>query len=198
DDAKPRHLGGSLPVPNVQDLAARRDELTLTPTLLDRVPTPLPAKEQEQIPVVDLGRLLDLAGGREEEAARLRWACENWGFFQVVNHGTPEETVEEMKRNVMGFFALPLAEKAALAQEPGEIEGYGQAFVVSEEQTLDWADMFFLLTQPPSYRATSASGRPTLPRPRIAWRTTLRRCKGWQASCCEPWRRTWARGTTRT
>ncbi|XP_044359993.1 S-norcoclaurine synthase 1-like [Triticum aestivum] len=152
DDAKPRHLGGSLPVPNVQDLAARRDELTLTPTLLDCVPTPLPAKEQEQIPVVDLGRLLDLAGGREEEAARLRWACENWGFFQVVNHGTPEETVEEMKRNVMGFFALPLAEKAALAQEPGEIEGYGQAFVVSEEQTLDWADMFFLLTQPPSYR----------------------------------------------
>uniref|UniRef100_A0A453DPR4 Fe2OG dioxygenase domain-containing protein n=1 Tax=Aegilops tauschii subsp. strangulata TaxID=200361 RepID=A0A453DPR4_AEGTS len=38
DDAKPRHLGGSLPVPNVQDLAARRDELTLTPTLLDRLP----------------------------------------------------------------------------------------------------------------------------------------------------------------
>ncbi|EMS58618.1 hypothetical protein TRIUR3_31156 [Triticum urartu] len=57
-----------------------------------------------------------------------------------------------MKRNVMEFFALPLAEKAALAQEPGGVEGYGQAFVVSEEQTLDWADMLFLLTQPPSYR----------------------------------------------
>ena len=164
DDAKPRNLGGSLPVPNMQDLAARRDELTLTPTLLDRYVRPQPntvdlrpdapaGEEQEQVPVVDLGRLLnDLAGGREEEAARLRSACENWGFFQVVNHGIPEETMEEMKRNVMGFFALPLAEKAALAQKPGEIEGYGQAFVVSEEQTLDWADMFFLLTQPPSYR----------------------------------------------
>lgn len=163
DDAKPRHLGGSLPVPNVQDLAARRDELTHTPTLLDRYVRPQPntvdvrpdapaCGEQEQVPVVDLNRLLNLAGGREEEAARLRSACEKWGFFQVVNHGIPEEAVEEMKRNVMGFFALPLAEKAALAQEPGEIEGYGQAFVVSEEQTLDWADMFFLLTQPPSYR----------------------------------------------
>ncbi|KAF7025155.1 hypothetical protein CFC21_037383 [Triticum aestivum] len=161
DDAKPRNLGGSLPVPNVQALAARTDELALTPTLLRRYVRPQPntvdlrpdapaGAEQEHVPVIDLGRLL--AGGRDEEAARLRSACEDWGFFQVVNHGIPEEILEEMKRNVMEFFALPLAEKAALAQEPGGVEGYGQAFVVSEEQTLDWADMLFLLTQPPSYR----------------------------------------------
>lgn len=160
DDAKPRNLGGSLPVPNVQDLAARTDELTLTPTLLRRYVRPQPntvdlradapaGEEQEHVPVIDLGRLLN--GGRDEEAARLRSACEDWGFFQVVNHGIREEILEEMKRNVMEFFALPLAEKAVLAQEPGGVEGYGQAFVVSEEQTLDWADMFFLLTQPPSY-----------------------------------------------
>lgn len=157
DDAKPRNLGGSLPVPNVQDLAARTDELTLTPTLLRRYVRPQPntvdlrlGEEQEHVPIIDLGRLL--TGGRDEEAARLRSACEDWGFFQVVNHGIPEEILEKMKRNIMEFFALPLAEKAALAQEPGGVEGYGQAFVVSEEQTLDWADMFFLVTQPPSYR----------------------------------------------
>jgi hypothetical protein len=158
--AKPRNLGGSLPVPNVQDLAARPQDLTATPTLLHRYLLPQPntvdlqldgpAHEQEHVPVIDLGRLLQ--DDRAEEAARLRLACENWGFFQVVNHGIPEETMEEMKRNLMGFFALPLAEKASLAQEPGGIEGYGQAFVVSEDQKLDWADMFFLLTQPPSYR----------------------------------------------
>ena len=84
-----------------------------------------------QIPVIDLGELRRGAG---EELDKLRLACEEWGFFQVVNHGIPVETMEEMKRNVMGFFALPLAEKASLAQEPGGIEGYGQAFVVSEEQ----------------------------------------------------------------
>ncbi|XP_047060715.1 S-norcoclaurine synthase 1-like [Lolium rigidum] len=158
--AKPRNLGGSLPVPNVQDLAARPQDLTATPTLLHRYLLPQPntvdlqldgpAHEQEHVPVIDLGRLLQ--DDRAEEAARMRLACENWGFFQIVNHGIPEETMEEMKRNVMGFFALPLEEKASLAQEPGGIEGYGQAFVVSEEQKLDWADMFFLLTQPPSYR----------------------------------------------
>ncbi|XP_047077222.1 S-norcoclaurine synthase 1-like [Lolium rigidum] len=159
EDTKPRNLGGSLPVPNVQDLAARPEDLP--PTLLDRYLRPqprtvdllpdAPAHEQEHVPVVDLGRLLGQEH-RAEEAARLRFACENWGFFQVVNHGIPEETMEEMKRNIMGFFALPLAEKTSLAQKPGGIEGYGQAFVVSEEQKLDWADMFYLLTQPPSYR----------------------------------------------
>ncbi|VAH83039.1 unnamed protein product [Triticum turgidum subsp. durum] len=137
EETKPRNLGGSLPVPNVQDLAARADDLTLTPTLLRRYVRPQPntadlrhdapaGEEQEHVPIIDLGRLLGpngLAGGRGEEAARLRSACEDWGFFQLVNHGIPEETLEEMKRNVMGFFALPLAEKAALAQQPGEIEG---------------------------------------------------------------------------
>lgn len=159
EDAKPRNLGGSLPVPNVQDLAARPEDLP--PTLLHRYLRPqpntldllldAPAHEQEHVPVIDLGRLLG-QDDRAEEAAKLRLACENWGFFQVMNHGIPQETMEEMKRNVMGFFALPLAEKASLTQEPGGIEGYGQAFVVSEEQKLDWADMFFLVTQPPSYR----------------------------------------------
>ncbi|CAM0943421.1 unnamed protein product [Alopecurus aequalis] len=133
EDAKPRNLGGSLPVPNVQDLAAWPDDLALTPTLLHRYMRPesntanllldaTAEDEQEHVPVVDLGRLLD-PDCLAEEAARLRSACEDCGFFQVVNHGIPEETVEEMKRNIAAFFALPLAEKAAFAQEPGGIEG---------------------------------------------------------------------------
>ncbi|KAJ7978982.1 2-oxoglutarate (2OG) and Fe(II)-dependent oxygenase superfamily protein [Quillaja saponaria] len=28
----------------------------------------------------------------------------------------------------------------------GDVEGFGQTFVVSEEQKLDWADMFYLIT----------------------------------------------------
>ncbi|KAM0877140.1 hypothetical protein ACQ4PT_035686 [Festuca glaucescens] len=164
EDAKPRNLSGSLPVPNVQDLAARPEDLPPTllrrylrpqPRTVDLLPDTLgrhtPADEQEHVPVVDLGWLLGQEH-RAEVAARLCFACENWGFFQVVNHRIPEEIMEEMKRNIMGFFALPLAEKTSLAQKPGGIEGYGQAFVVSEEQKLDWANMFYLLTQPPSYR----------------------------------------------
>ncbi|KAE8730855.1 S-norcoclaurine synthase 1 [Hibiscus syriacus] len=55
----------------------------------------------------------------------------------------------------------------ASAQIPNHIEGYGQAFVVSQDQKLDWGDMLFLFglpvplrnmrftpTNPPSFRAT--------------------------------------------
>ena len=41
-----------------------------------------------------------------------------------------------------------MTEKKNLWQRPGEIEGFGQAFVVSEEQKLDWGDMFFITMQP--------------------------------------------------
>ncbi|KAF8643956.1 hypothetical protein HU200_066594 [Digitaria exilis] len=152
--SKPRNLGGSLPVPNVQDLAA--DEIT--PELLERylrgadAPAAAVKASLVVVPVVDLGRLVDPAHA-EEEAGRLRAACEEWGFFQVVNHGVPEKIIGEVKEDVEAFFRLPLAEKQAVAQGPGGIEGYGQAFVVSEEQKLDWADMLFLSTQPPEYRS---------------------------------------------
>lgn len=35
---------------------------------------------------------------------------------------------------------------------PNSLEGYGQAFVVSEDQKLDWGDMLFLLPLPVSQR----------------------------------------------
>lgn len=49
-----------------------------------------------------------------------------------------------MKEQVQGFFDLPLQEKKRWAQKPGSLEGYGQAFVTSEEQKLEWNDMIFL------------------------------------------------------
>ncbi|CAN1126328.1 Protein SRG1 [Linum perenne] len=41
-----------------------------------------------------------------------------------------------------------MEEKKKLWQYPGEVEGFSQSFMVSDEQKLDWGDMFFLLTHP--------------------------------------------------
>ena len=57
-----------------------------------------------------------------------------------------------MKKVIEEFFKLPLEEKMKYAQTPNTIEGYGQAFVVSEDQKLDWGDMLFLLPLPNSQR----------------------------------------------
>ncbi|KAL2931109.1 Protein SRG1 [Bienertia sinuspersici] len=53
-------------------------------------------------------------------------------------------------------------------QTSTEVEGFGQAFAVSEEQKLDWADIFYLTTQPKHLRKPNLL--PMLPLP---YRDTL-------------------------
>lgn len=61
--------------------------------------------------------------------------------------------LENVKKGAQEFFNLPIEEKKKkFGQKEGDVEGYGQAFVVSEEQKLEWADLFFLLTLPPHMR----------------------------------------------
>ncbi|TVU21271.1 hypothetical protein EJB05_30898, partial [Eragrostis curvula] len=162
--------GRSLPVPNVQALAQTWNGST------EEVPERFVRTEEvcaEEVvagcalPVVDLGRLLDPRTS-EEEIANLGSACQQWGFFQLINHGVPDELILDVRRDIAEFFKLPLEAKKAYAQLPESgLEGYGQAFVFSETQKLDWSDMIYLMlrpkesrdmrfwpAQPPSFRST--------------------------------------------
>jgi isopenicillin N synthase-like dioxygenase len=60
--------------------------------------------------------------------------------------------LEKVKLEIQEFFKLPMEEKKKYRQEPGDMEGFGQAFVVSEEQKLNWADLFYMITLPTSLR----------------------------------------------
>ncbi|GLJ27816.1 hypothetical protein SUGI_0545900 [Cryptomeria japonica] len=55
-----------------------------------------------------------------------------------------------MKGIVREFIQLPLEEK--LKYKIQETEGYGQSFVASDDQILDWADIMSLTTLPPENR----------------------------------------------
>ncbi|KAK1379137.1 S-norcoclaurine synthase 1 [Heracleum sosnowskyi] len=146
------NLGSSLPVKNVQLLASQN--------LKDIPPRYVrPEFESEeildddsiQIPVIDMSKLVIGQLGYDDELQNLHLACKHWGFFQLVNHGGTE-IIEKMKVVTEQFFNLPLEEKKEWAQPPDDIEGYGQVFVFSEDQKLDWADMFFLYLLPVSLR----------------------------------------------
>lgn len=50
------------------------------------------------------------------------------------------------------LFELPLEEKEKLWQQPGDLQGFGQHFVVSNEQKLDWADIFYMMSLPTNLR----------------------------------------------
>ncbi|RZC49470.1 hypothetical protein C5167_017895 [Papaver somniferum] len=103
----------------------------------------------KKVPVIDLVNLLSPEPEIGElESERLHSACKEWGVFQVVNHGVDILLVEKVKLEIEGFFNIPIDEKKKFWQEEGDLEGFGQAFVHSEDQKLDWGDMFFMLTLP--------------------------------------------------
>lgn len=57
-----------------------------------------------------------------------------------------------MKMETQAFFDLPVEEKSKFFQEQGDIQGYGQVFVFSDDQKLDWADLFYIITSPAHMR----------------------------------------------
>lgn len=73
-------------------------------------------------------------------------------FLQIINHGVPTSLLEEFRMQIVSFFNLPYEEKKLLWQDPQDHEGFGQLFVVSEEQKLDWSDMFYITTLPLNLR----------------------------------------------
>ncbi|CAN1266611.1 S-norcoclaurine synthase 1 [Linum perenne] len=173
-------LGGSIAVPNVQQLASESKDgqvpiRYIRPELeLDQVST----DGSHQIPVINMAKLAGSGdAAAAEESAMLHSACKDWGFFQfffffvicncnkvdlieiqrykqVINHSVTEEVMQRMKFDVEEFFKLPLQEKMSCAQLPNTIglQGYGPSLVSSDEHKLSWGDMLFISTKPVSER----------------------------------------------
>ncbi|GAV90487.1 2OG-FeII_Oxy domain-containing protein/DIOX_N domain-containing protein [Cephalotus follicularis] len=160
------NLGGSLPVPCVQELA--REPLSTVPPRYVRADQDSVVISNTaslpQVPVIDMQSLVS----RDSELEKLHNACKEWGFFQLINHGVSSVLLEKVKVEIQELFNLPMEEKKKYWQQAGEIEGFGQAFVVYEEQKLDWADMFFIVTLPAYLRKPHLF--PNLP---LALRDTL-------------------------
>ncbi|CAN0912680.1 Gibberellin 2-beta-dioxygenase 8 [Linum grandiflorum] len=62
-----------------------------------------------ELPVIDLARLTGLE--REECVAEMVRASEEWGFFQVVNHGISREILDQMRHEQMKVFHQPFVKK---------------------------------------------------------------------------------------
>ncbi|XP_059669327.1 protein SRG1-like [Cornus florida] len=149
------NLGKSLIVPSVQELA--KEPITKIPPRYVREHEDSPIISHHNllpsVPVIDLQSLLT-ADYMDSELERLHSACKEWGFFQVINHGVNGSLLDEFRREIIEFFKLPMEEKRKLWQQPDNHEGFGQLFVVSEEQKLDWSDMFYINTLPTNLRQT--------------------------------------------
>lgn len=64
----------------------------------------------EKIREVDIP-VIDLSGKKSQVAKLIVKACEEYGFFKVINHGVPHHIIKKMEDESFEFFDKPLPEK---------------------------------------------------------------------------------------
>ncbi|VVA95762.1 unnamed protein product [Arabis nemorensis] len=141
----------SLIVPSVLEMVKEKN-LTTVPSRYVRSDQEKPellddSSLSSEIPLIDMKRLCSVSA-MDSELQKLDLACKDWGFFQLINHGIDSSFLDKLETEAQDFFNLSMEEKKKLWQRNGEFEGFGQVNVVSEDQKLDWGDMFILTTQP--------------------------------------------------
>ncbi|CAK9136623.1 unnamed protein product [Ilex paraguariensis] len=99
------------------------------------------------LPIVDMKNLI-MGESKELELEKLDSICKTLGIFQVVNHGVNSLVVEKLKYEIQEFYKLPVDDKLKYKLRPGDVEGYGQTPLQSEDHKADWGDRFYMITNP--------------------------------------------------
>ncbi|PKH91774.1 hypothetical protein CRG98_049861, partial [Punica granatum] len=114
--------------PTVSTLTALAEEPTLWPSFVrdeDERPTVAYNEFSNEIPVISLKGIDDEDGpARAEICRKIVEACEDWGIFQVVDHGVDAKLVQDMTRLAREFFALPAEEKLRFDMSGGKKGGF--------------------------------------------------------------------------
>lgn len=72
----------------------------------------LPIVEECELPLIDVSRLTLLGEMERDECKReIAKASQEWGFFQVINHGISREILERMRNEQVHVFKRPFSEK---------------------------------------------------------------------------------------
>lgn len=114
--------------------------------------------EQAEVPVIDLASLLEPSEVRTRELGVVRQigkACEEWGFFQVINHGIPAELMEEVLETSRIFFEYPAQEKMKVRTQArgGKQSAIPTGYNVYQPCRWDSYDNLYYLTDPAACNA---------------------------------------------
>lgn len=117
----PEPLGGSAAATTASEASVRDLNTGLLAELLskgDAIPEQYSVREADRptvsynewadLPIIDFAELYtDEAGLAEKIGA----ACREWGFFQLVNHGIAQESVQAFREQGFKIFGMPAKEK---------------------------------------------------------------------------------------
>lgn len=97
------------------------------------------------IPVIDMSKLE--GDGRAETMAKIANGCEEWGFFQLINHGIPLELLERVKKVCSDCFKLDREQRfkdSAPFQLLNDLVEGKKCEVADRLKNADWEDVFTL------------------------------------------------------
>jgi gibberellin 2-oxidase len=99
--------------------------------------------EEYELPIIDLHRLTLSFSEREQCVKEIRQAAREWGFFQVVNHGIPQEILEGIQLEQRKAFHHPFSKKAEenILNLPGYTWGNPAATCLRQ---LSWLEVFHI------------------------------------------------------
>lgn len=104
------------------------------------VTTTLIPESKARIDLSDLP-VVDLSGKRNKVRKLMVKACEEFGFFKVINHGVPKEIIHNVEKKSKEFFSLSVAEKQK-AGPPNPL-GYGSKKIGFNGDTGDLEYLLF-------------------------------------------------------
>ncbi|KAG6425034.1 hypothetical protein SASPL_115457 [Salvia splendens] len=95
----------------------------------------------DSLPTIDFSALVGCDPHQRSKAVHhLATACQDWGFFILVNHGVPERLMSEMFREMVEFFSLADSEKkqyeAKSASDPIKCGNFNVANTSNQSFTL--------------------------------------------------------------
>ncbi|KAG6550758.1 hypothetical protein Mapa_007662 [Marchantia paleacea] len=99
-----------------------------------------------ELPVIDLSRAVSESDVLSKE---LGDAAAQWGIFQIVNHGIPLETIQEIEAQGLQFFRWPTERKLKCGG------GYTPISAEEPDSSLHWAEMMMISPCPYCERVKS-------------------------------------------
>lgn len=102
----------------------------------------------KEVPVISLANAR--AGGAEHAQLirELGAACEEWGMFQIIDHGVPAELNSQIMCCAEEFFSLAVEEKMQYAIQAGQFVGYGNGSFINDDPFKDWRELYVTTCYP--------------------------------------------------
>lgn len=132
-------------------LTALAEEKTLQASFVrDEDERPKVAYNQfsNEIPVISIAGIDDGGEKRAEICNKIVEACEEWGVFQIVDHGVDTKLVSEMTTLAKEFFALPPEEKLRFDMSGGKKGGFIVSSHLQGEAVQDWREIVTFFSYP--------------------------------------------------